>query len=143
MNGSQVVQDWYSAMQSGDLEALLQAFSPDIVWYQAEGHPYQPSGEPWVGPEAVRDRLLFRVATEWDGFTVDVRDIRQAGEEVIVEGRYTGTFKATGRELDSQFCHVWSVKDGKLARFRQYMDTAQLLVVTKSEQSLSRLRSSG
>jgi ketosteroid isomerase-like protein len=130
MSGSQVVQDWYSAMQAGDLESLLQAFSPDIVWYQAEGHPYQRGGEPWVGPDAVRDRLLSRVAIEWDGFNVDVRDIREAGEEVVVEGRYTGTFKATGKKLDSQFCHVWRVKDGKLARFRQYMDTAQLLSVT-------------
>jgi len=126
MSRGQVVREWYESLQSGDLESLLQAFSPDIVWYQAEGHPYQPGGEPWVGPEAIRDRLLARVATEWDDFKVDVRDVHEAGDEVVAEGRYTGTFKATGKKLDSQFCHVWRVSDAGIIRFQQYMDTAQL-----------------
>lgn len=130
MSGSHIVRQWYESMQLGDLASLLEAFSPDIVWYQAEGHPYQPGNEPWVGPDAIQDQLLVRVAAEWDDFKVDVRDIHEAGEEVVVEGRYTGTFKATGKRLDSQFCHVWRVRDGKLAGYRQYMDTAQLLAVT-------------
>jgi ketosteroid isomerase-like protein len=129
MNHRQVVCDWYRAIQDGDVESALQAFAPGIVWYQAEGHPYQPGGEPWVGPDSVLHRLLTRIATEWENFALEVRDLREAGEEVIVEGRYTGTFRATGRKLDSQFCHIWRIQDGKLTRFKQYMDTAQLRTV--------------
>ena len=42
------------------------------------------------------------------------------------EGRYSGTFKPTGKGMDTQFCHVWDVKDGKITRFQQYVDTAKL-----------------
>jgi ketosteroid isomerase-like protein len=45
---------------------------------------------------------------------------------VIVEARYSGTYKATGKSMDTQVCHVWDIKDGKLTRFQQYVDTAKL-----------------
>lgn len=31
--------------------------------------------------------------------------------------------------MDLQVCHVWDVKDGKVTRFQQYVDTAKLLDV--------------
>lgn len=43
--------------------------------------------------------------------------------------RYRGTGSATGRELDLQVVHVWDVRDGKLSRFRQFIDTAKFLEV--------------
>lgn len=47
----------------------------------------------------------------------------------MVEGRYRGVFKETGRELDSEVCHVLRYEQGKLTSFRQYVDTAQLRAV--------------
>jgi hypothetical protein len=47
------------------------------------------------------------------------------GDSVVVEGRYTGKFNATGADLDAQFCHVFKVADGKITSFQQYTDTAQ------------------
>jgi ketosteroid isomerase-like protein len=44
----------------------------------------------------------------------------------VVEARYTGTFKKTGKGLDAQVCHVWKIRDGKITSFQQYADTAQL-----------------
>jgi ketosteroid isomerase-like protein len=43
----------------------------------------------------------------------------------VTEGRYTGTYKATGRRIDAQFAHVWRISDGKVSGFQQYTDTAQ------------------
>jgi ketosteroid isomerase-like protein len=45
---------------------------------------------------------------------------------VVVEARYTGTFKETGKALDAQVCHIWKLGDGKVTSFQQYVDTAQL-----------------
>jgi hypothetical protein len=47
-----------------------------------------------------------------------------------VEGRYTGTYKKTGRKFDAQVCHVWKIRDGKITSFQQYVDTAQMQDVT-------------
>jgi len=50
----------------------------------------------------------------------------EAEDAVIVEGRYTGTYKPTGNRMDVQVCHVWRFRDGKVASFHQYLDTARL-----------------
>jgi ketosteroid isomerase-like protein len=68
----------------------------------------------------------MRIGAEWDGFTITIRAIHDAGDTVVVEGRYTGTYKSSGRKLDSQLCHVWRFQDGKLRSFQQYLNTAQL-----------------
>ena len=41
--------------------------------------------------------------------------------------RYTGTGKGTGKELDLPVVHIWDVRNGKLAQFRQFIDTAKFL----------------
>jgi ketosteroid isomerase-like protein len=43
-----------------------------------------------------------------------------------LEGRYTGSGTATGRQLDAQVAHVWDFRDGKVVRFQQYVNTAHL-----------------
>lgn len=96
-----------------------------MKWHEAEGNPYMPSGEAWVGPDAVLTNLFMKLGTEWDGFTVHPKSFYGAGNSVIVEGRYTGTYKATGKRMDAQVCHVWDVADGKVTRFQQYVDTAK------------------
>ena len=116
----------YDAFGRGEIPTVLGAMSPDIHWYQAEGNPYRPSGEAWVGPDAVLNNLFMRLGTEWDGFSVQPKSFYGAVNNVIVEARYHGKFKATGKSMDAQVCHVWEVKDGKVTRFQQYVDTAQL-----------------
>jgi ketosteroid isomerase-like protein len=122
----QLARDMYDAFGRGDVAAVLGAFDSKIEWREAEGNPYEPEGNPWFGPEAVTQNLLAKLATEWDGFTVTPKEFHDAGDTVVVEGRYTGTFKATGKSIDAQFCHVWKLRDGKATSFQQYVDTAQL-----------------
>ncbi|MCW3026546.1 MAG: hypothetical protein JWM29_1978, partial [Solirubrobacterales bacterium] len=40
-----------------------------------------------------------------------------------------GTGKATGTALDVPAVHVWDIRDGKLARFRQFIDTVKFAEV--------------
>jgi hypothetical protein len=81
---------------------------------------------PWIGPDAVLNNLFLKIGGEWDGFTVNPKEFHDAGDTVVVEARYTGTYKATGKSLDAQVTHVWRLRDGKIANFQQYVDTAQL-----------------
>lgn len=125
MGNADLAKSLYEAFGRGDVETVLGAFVPSISWREAENNPYQMDGAEWVGPNAIVENLFMKLATEWDGFTVTPVKFSDAGDRVIVEGRYTGTFKATGKSLDAQFCHVWDVEDGKLKAFQQYTDTAQ------------------
>jgi ketosteroid isomerase-like protein len=126
MDNVKVMKDLYESFGRGDMPSVLGAMSPGIRWHQAEGNPYQPSGVPWVGPDAIVNNLFMKLGAEWDGFTVHPKSFYGAGDTVVVEGRYTGAYKPTGRSIDAQFCHIWDVKDGKVTRFQQYIDTAQM-----------------
>lgn len=125
MGNVSLVKALYDGFGRGDIPAVLGAMSPDIHWHEAEGNPYMPSGEAWVGPDAVLNNLFMKLGGEWDGFSVHPKSFHDAGDSVIVEARYSGMYKATGKRLDAQVCHVWDVKNGKLTRFQQYLDTAK------------------
>jgi ketosteroid isomerase-like protein len=126
MDNVTLLKSLYAAFGRGDLPTFLGALSPEIRWHQAESNPYMPSGAAWVGPDAVVTNLFTRLGAEWDDFAVHPKSFHGAGDSVIVEARYTGKFKPTGKSLDAQVCHVWDVRDGKVTRFQQYVDTAKL-----------------
>jgi hypothetical protein len=126
MNNVDLLRSLYDAFGRGEVPAVLGMMSPDIKWFEAESNPYMPSGEPWIGPDAILNNLFMRIGAEWDPFLVHVKSIYGAGDTVVAEVRYSGHYKPTGKRLDCQACHVWDVKDGKITRFQQYVDTAKL-----------------
>ena len=126
MGNVEFVRGLYAAFGQGDVPAVLGAMDPRIEWREAEGNPYQPSGNAWTGPDAIMQNLILKLGTEWDGFTVHPKEVHDAGDTVVVEGRYTGTHKATAKSLDAQFCHVFKIRDNKITSFQQFVDTAQL-----------------
>lgn len=126
MDNVKFLKSLYDAFGRGEIPAVLGAMSPDIQWHEAESNPYMPSGEAWVGPDAILSNLFMKLGGEWDGFSVHPKVFHDAGESVIVEVRYSGTYRTTGKTMDAQACHVWNVRDGKVTRFQQYADTAKL-----------------
>lgn len=117
------MQEAYSAFARGDVPAVLALFAPDIEWSETEGFPYAGT---YRGPQAIVDGVFMRLATEWDGFQVAPEAFHGAGDTVIVLGWYSGTYKATGKSFRARFAHVWTLRDGKVARFQQYADTAKV-----------------
>lgn len=120
-----IMEQAHEDFARGDVPAVLALFDGDIHWYEAEGNPWW-QGQPAVGPAQVVAQVFARIAEEFDDFTV--RPVRTVGcgDTVLAEVRYAGTGKATGLALDAQAAHVWDLRDGKVVRFQQYADTAQL-----------------
>lgn len=127
-NGSRVAAV-YDAFGRGDVASVLAQLDAGVEWRLAEGHPYSPAGKAWVGHAAVVENFFARAGAEWDGFGIDVIELHDAGDTVVAEVRYSGTFGPTGRELDAQGCHVWKVRQGKVTSFQQYVDTRRLHAV--------------
>ena len=126
MSGAETMAGLYAAFARGDIEAVLGAMDPEVHWYEAEGNPYMPSGDPWIGPNEVLNQLFVRLGDDWEEFHVNPISYHEAGDVVVVEAWYNGKHARTGKALDSQVCHVWTLRDGKIAKFQQYVDTAQL-----------------
>jgi ketosteroid isomerase-like protein len=112
----------YEAFERGDMEAVVADMDEEIEWHQAQGLPH---GGTYRGLDAVRKAIFDPLDDEWwDDFRADPSEFIDAGAHVVVLGRYTGRAKATGRSLDVPFAHVWTFRDGKAVRFRQFLDTA-------------------
>ncbi len=46
--------------------------------------------------------------------------------QVLATLRYQGKLKKNGATFDTQVAHLWTLKDGKVTAFQQYVDTKQL-----------------
>ena len=123
------VRSIYEAFGKGDVQTVLGLMSEKVEWNEAEHFTYWTGG-PFVGPKAVLNGVFARIGQDFDGFTVDVGRVVGCGDTVLSEGRYRGTVKATGKRLDVQVAHVWDVRDGKVVRFQQYVDTWQVAQAT-------------
>ncbi len=121
---SKTIEALYTAMGRGDIPFMMGNFDPRIVWNEAENFVYADHS-PYVGVETLLSGLFARLAGEWDGFAAVPHEIVDGGETVVALGRYGGVYKATGVKVNAQFVHVFWFKDGKIATFQQYTDTAQ------------------
>jgi uncharacterized protein len=134
MKNTDVIRAIYRDFAAGNAEPILESFTTDVEFRLAEGHPYRGSGGAWIGKEAVVKNFFAVAAPEWDGWSIGVEQMIETPDAVIVEGRYTGTYKPTRNAMDVQVCHVWRFRGGKVASFHQYVDTARLRAVMGREQ---------
>ena len=120
----QIIRSIYGAFEKGDVPTALAHMHQSIEWREAENFIYADRN-PYIGPQAVLDGVFMRLGSDWESFTVTPEEWLDASDHVVVLGTYTGTYKATGREVRAQFAHVWSLKESKVVRFQQYTDTKQ------------------
>ena len=118
----EIVEGIYGAFGRGDVPGVLGAFAADIEWYEAEGMPY---GGLHRGGEAVAQNVFGPITDDVEGFAVTPEQLMGSGGTVAAVVRYTGTGKATGKTLDLPVVHIWDIRDGKAARFRQFIDTVK------------------
>ena len=126
----EVVEGLYEAFGRGDVPAVLGAMAADIEWHEAEGMPY---GGVYHGPEEVAQKVFGPQIEDIPDFAVTPEEFIPSGDTVAVVARYTGTGNATGKALNLQVVHVWDVRDGKIARFRQFADTVKYVEVVPAE----------
>ena len=99
--------------------------APDIDWNEAENNTLA-DGNPYTGPQAVMEGVFARLAEQYEDFGVQPERWVADGDQVVMCGRYSGRAKATGKPINPQIVHWWTVRDGKLAAFQQYVDTLAL-----------------
>jgi ketosteroid isomerase-like protein len=117
------VRGAYDAFAKGDVPGVLGFLSADIEWTEAEGSPY---GGTYKGPNAVLEGVFMKLGTEWDGYAAVPDEFIDAGDIVVVLGKYSGKYKATGKSFLANFAHVWRLREGKAIKFVQYTDTLKV-----------------
>jgi ketosteroid isomerase-like protein len=119
------VKKLYDAFSEGDVPTVLAGLTTDINWNEAENFIYA-DGNPYIGHDAVVNGVFGRIGAEWESFNlIDKAFMNTEDGKVLVTGRYQGKYKASGKLLDAQFAHLWTMKDTLAASFQQYTDTKQ------------------
>jgi len=127
MTNLDVVKQAYADFATGNVPAVLAAFDSAIEWNECNGFPYINGDGIFIGPEAVVTNVFMLIPVYYDGFNIAPNEIFAAGDKVVMEGYYQGTYKPTGKSFKANATHVWNVKDGKLSRFFQAVDTAAII----------------
>ena len=121
MSNSEIIQRHYAASDAGDLAGMLEPFAADIEWTEAAGFPLAGT---YVGPEAIASGVFSRLQQDWEGFTVVVDEVLDAGDTVIGIGTYSGTNRITGKGFSARFTHIWRLEGCEVVRFEQVVDSA-------------------
>jgi ketosteroid isomerase-like protein len=115
--GAQVVEEAYSAFGRGDIPGVLGVLSEDVDWNVSEAVPH---GGHFEGREAVGG-FFAGLGDRWEDFGIEIDDVVDGGDQVVGVGLARGNLKGTG-EAAYGFAHVFTVKDGQVVRFREYVD---------------------
>ena len=116
----------YDAFAIGDIDTVLANFTEDINWNEAENYIYA-DGNPYIGKTAVLEGVFGRVGAEWEYWNLaNTQFANVEDDKVLVTGRYQAKHKTTGKLIDAQFAHLWTMKDTLASSFQQYADTKQV-----------------
>ena len=96
----------------------------------AEHHPFLTQS--YRGRQQFVEGVVAKVAAELEGFRFDVQRVLACGEVAVSQMRYQGTVKSTGRSLDVQAAIIWEIRDGKVIRTQEYMDTWKFMNAWKA-----------
>lgn len=129
MDSAEHVKSLYEAFARGDAATFMGALADQLDWLEAENSPYA-AGNPYLTPQAVAEGVVTKLGTEWDNYKVTPAEFLSCGNRVTVLGRYSGVHKQSGRSVDAQFAHIWTLTGGKIVAFRQYTDTLQFRAIT-------------
>jgi steroid delta-isomerase-like uncharacterized protein len=118
------VQSLYAAFGRGDVATIIAGLSPDIDWETIGRTSDFPTLGPRKGAGAVQE--FFQLVADNEDFSdFTPREFYPSQDKVFVLGSYSLTIRKTGRPVKSEWVHVFTLRDGKVTRFREHTDTAQ------------------
>jgi uncharacterized protein len=120
-----VVQEAYAAFGRGDVQAILDRLDDSVAWtaVYGAGSNVPMSGER-RGKAAVAE-FFELVATHVNFAHFEPKEFVATGDQVVALGHYTAKTSAN-KEFDSDFAMVFTMRNGKVTKFQEFLNTAAL-----------------
>ena len=120
----EIVETAYEAFARGGLERFTEHFADDVDYRAFEGAPDDRG--PMHGKDAVRAQFQDWLDT-FDDLRIEPVELIDAGGDVIAGTRISGRAKLSGVETDLTYAALYTIRDGKVARGREYWTKEQAL----------------
>src|ERR1700682_2853983 len=119
----QIVKDFFAAMGAYNKQDVLALVAEDIEWIvPGEGWPLAGTHRGHAELAAV----LHKASEEVEMTYPKPPEFVAQGDRVLVVGVATGKIKATNRPFKDEWVFDITVRDGKVARMQEYIDTQAL-----------------
>ena len=128
----QIVKDFFVAIGSHNKQDLLALVAADIEWIIP--------GKDWPLAGAHRGHAgltaLLQKASETVETSTEPSEYVAQGDRVLVVGVAKGKIKATNKPFKDDWIFAITVRNGKVANIREYIDTQALARASKMDASL-------
>jgi ketosteroid isomerase-like protein len=119
-----------AAFGADDLETVMGLLDPEVDW-ELVGPPEIPCFGRYRGLAEVR-RFFEILGERCVVDALDPQRLTETAEGVVVEGSERGSFRGRPAPYQMRWCHLTSVRDGRVVRFVDHMDTAPMLAAWRS-----------
>src|ERR1700722_14358103 len=119
----QIVKDFFAAMGSSDKHGLLALSAGDIEWIIPGEH--WPLAGTHRGHTGLAE-LLQKASKELETSFPEPPEFVAQGDRVLVVGVATGKIKATNKTFEDHWVFTITVRNGKVTKIREYIDTQAL-----------------
>ena len=113
----EIVREFTGLFEAGDRESWRRYFHPDVIWDTSDSELLL--AETYQGYEGV-ERFFADWLQTWDDFEIEHRELIDAGDSVVAVFHQRGRGKGSGLRIARDFFGVYDLRDGKVARYRQF-----------------------
>jgi ketosteroid isomerase-like protein len=117
-----LVQQCYQNFKSGNIPALLDLLDDSVEWQLPDLKGVAVSGKRRGRKEVAN--FFTTLAQTQETLSFEPREFVAQGDKVVGLGHYSFRVKATGQAFESDWAQVFTIKNGKIARFQEYADSA-------------------
>jgi uncharacterized protein len=118
-----VVQDAYAAFGRGDIAAVLDLISDDVEWSSPRTLPH---GGDFHGKTEVGG-FFTAIGANWATLQLDVEAVGEVGGELVVGVLRANGTRGTGAKQSYGAAHAFTVRNGKITGFREFVDLGSAL----------------
>ncbi|WP_151447499.1 nuclear transport factor 2 family protein [Lacisediminimonas profundi] len=131
----QLVLQGYRLFQQQDIEGLMALYDDTIEWIGFD-NPNVPFAGSYYGKDEVQQffRDLGRSMTP---VRFEPRELIAEGDKVVALGHAVWKLNTGGQELETDWVHVFTLRDGKVCRFQRLDDGVQADQAFRSTAAMS------
>jgi len=118
----QLIMQGYQMFSNKDIKGLLTLFADDVDWIGTESE-YIPFFGSYKGKAQVA-QFFTTMDQAQEAIQFEPQAFIAEDDKVVVTGQSKWLVRSTGQQYENPWVHVFTVRDGKVARLQQYNDTA-------------------
>jgi ketosteroid isomerase-like protein len=116
-----MVKRLYTLFAQKDIDSIMQLLTEDIEWGEPE-NPYNPAGGTRHGHQGFLEWLDIGKKNE-EILKLEPRKMLADSDTVAVIGSIECIAIPTGKTYESDFVHVFTIRDGKIRKYQEFFDT--------------------